>query len=120
MDMVQLARVGRLVRDLHEALPTFEPSGSERWQVAIPPDREELVCHHDLAPWNLVLGADRWVFIDWDGAGPGSRLWDLAYAAPSPSHRSGPPVSRTGTPRGCAPWWTGTAPTARSGSCCRR
>jgi hypothetical protein len=20
------------------------------------------------------------VFIDWDGAGPGSRLWDLAYA----------------------------------------
>ena len=24
---------------------------------------------------------DRWVFIDWDGAGPGSRLWELAYAA---------------------------------------
>ena len=37
--------------------------------------------HHDLAPWNLVLGGDRWVFIDWDNAGPGSRLWDLAYAA---------------------------------------
>jgi len=28
-----------------------------------------------------VLGGDRWVFIDWDNAGPGSRLWDLAYAA---------------------------------------
>ncbi len=57
MDTVQLARVGRLVRDLHEALATLEPSASDRWQVAIPPDREELVCHHDLAPWNLVLGA---------------------------------------------------------------
>jgi Ser/Thr protein kinase RdoA (MazF antagonist) len=48
--------------------------------VVIPPGREDLICHHDLAPWNLVTGADRWVFIDWDGAGPGSRLWDLAYA----------------------------------------
>jgi hypothetical protein len=28
-----------------------------------------------------VCGTNRWVLIDWDGAGPGSRLWDLAYAA---------------------------------------
>ncbi len=83
MDAVQLTRVGRLVRDLHDALATFEPPVPGRWEVAIPPDQEELVCHHDLAPWNLVLGAERWVFIDWDGAGPGSRLWDLAYAAQS-------------------------------------
>lgn len=36
--------------------------------------------HHDAAPWNLVRG-ERWVLVDWDGAGPGSRTWDLAYAA---------------------------------------
>ncbi len=28
-----------------------------------------------------MCAPDRWVFIDWDNAGPGSRLWDLAYAA---------------------------------------
>lgn len=83
MSPAGLARVGRLVRGVHEALATFQPPASARWDVAIPADREEQVCHHDLAPWNLVLGPDRWVFIDWDGAGPGSRLWDLAYAAQS-------------------------------------
>lgn len=75
-----LARVGRLVSEFHDAVADFRPPPDARWNVVIPPDRVELICHHDLAPWNLVVG-DRWVFIDWDGAGPGSRLWDLAYAA---------------------------------------
>ena len=81
LDEVALRRVGGLVRRLHDATASFAAPEDARWQVAIPPDREDLVCHHDLAPWNLVLGTDRWVFIDWDNAGPGSRLWDLAYAA---------------------------------------
>ena len=72
-------RPGR-IRELHDASEDFEPPPGARWQVVIGPDRRDLICHHDLAPWNLVLGADRWVFIDWDGAGPGSRLRDLAYA----------------------------------------
>jgi len=77
----ELDRVGRLIRDLHDALADFEPPPDARWDVVIPADRDEQICHHDLAPWNLVRADDRWVFIDWDGAGPGSRMWDLAYAA---------------------------------------
>jgi hypothetical protein len=74
-------RVGRLVRDLHDACADFAPPPDARWNVAITPDACDLVVHHDLAPWNLVQGRRRWVFIDWDNAGPGSRLWDLSYAA---------------------------------------
>jgi hypothetical protein len=76
-----LRRVGALIRDFHDAVTGFGPPADAKWNVAIPPDEQTLITHHDLAPWNLVRGVDRWVFIDWDNAGPGSRLWDLSYAA---------------------------------------
>lgn len=75
-----LTRVGRLIRDFHDAVRGFTPPADARWRTLIPADRVEIIAHHDLAPWNLVAGAE-WVFIDWDAAAPGSRLWDLAYAA---------------------------------------
>ncbi len=31
------------------------------------PDSDDLIVHRDLAPWNMVLTTNRWVFIDWDG-----------------------------------------------------
>ena len=94
-DSRELRRAGRLVRDLHDALADFRPAANAHWDVVIPPDREDHVCHHDLAPWNLVRAEDRWVLIDWDGAGPGSRLWDLGYAAHGfvPLHAGGDPAT---------------------------
>lgn len=79
-----LVRVGALVRSIHEASVGFSPSTPPAWDPLIPAPgaSAELLCHGDLAPWNLVIG-ERWVFIDWDGAGPSTRLWDLAYAAQS-------------------------------------
>jgi Ser/Thr protein kinase RdoA (MazF antagonist) len=77
----QLGRVGALIRRLHDASASFVAPADASWDVVISPDRDDLICHNDLAPWNLVCSAERMVFIDWDGAGPGSRLWDLAYAA---------------------------------------
>jgi Ser/Thr protein kinase RdoA (MazF antagonist) len=79
----RLARVGRTIREFHDAVAGFTPPPDAVWQVVIPPEDDgggEIVAHHDLAPWNLVTSPDSWAFIDWDGAGPGSRLWDLAYA----------------------------------------
>ena len=79
----ELARVGQLIREFHAASKSFVPPEGAQWKVAIKPDAEELICHCDLAPWNLVRNRDRWIFIDWDGSGPGSVLWDVAYAAQS-------------------------------------
>lgn len=76
----QLSRVGGMIRAVHDASEAFTPPSDARWQTAIPSPGDDLICHNDLAPWNLIIG-DRWVFIDWDAAGPSTRLWDLAYAA---------------------------------------
>ena len=89
----ELRRLGGLIRRLHDATASFAPPADAAWELAIPPDRDELICHHDLAPWNFVRDGERWVFIDWDGAGPGSRLWDLGYVAHGfvPLHAGGDP-----------------------------
>jgi hypothetical protein len=78
----ELRRVGRLIRAFHDVMESFEPPTDAVWQELVPdPEGGELICHNDLAPWNLVRNDERWVFIDWDNAGPTSRLWDLGYAA---------------------------------------
>ncbi len=79
LDAAGLARVGGLVRAIHDASPGYDPADGD-WPVLLPARSPDLICHNDLAPWNLIVG-ERWVFVDWDGAGPSSRLWDLAYAA---------------------------------------
>ena len=82
LTLCELARVGRLIRSIHDASEGFSPSIPAPWEPLLPvPDgAAELICHGDLTPWNLVLG-ERWVFIDWDDAAPSTRLWDLAYSA---------------------------------------
>lgn len=80
LSLSELSRVGRLVRAIHDASAAYEPDSDSSWITHIPAPRADLICHNDLAPWNLLIG-DRWVFIDWDAAAPSTRLWDLAYAA---------------------------------------
>ena len=82
LTLPELARVGALLRAIHDACEGFAPSAPAPWEPLLPVPRgtADLVCHGDLTPWNLILG-ERWVFIDWDGAAPSTRLWDLAYSA---------------------------------------
>ena len=81
MPLSELEQVGRLIQEMHEALASFKPSPLATWNILMPCDEYELICHNDLAPWNLIRNRRRWAFIDWDGAAPGTRLWDLSYAA---------------------------------------
>lgn len=74
--------VGRVARDLHDALDGWHPPADAVWVCPIPTDGADLVVHNDLAPWNVVVTEDRGlVVIDWDGCSPGTRTWDLAYLA---------------------------------------
>ena len=81
LDRELLQRVGSLGRTIHDASAALSVPSS--WDVLLPADDPDLLCHNDLAAWNLVIDGDRLTFIDWDGAGPSTRLWDLAYAAVS-------------------------------------
>jgi hypothetical protein len=90
----QLRRVARLIREFHDAVAEFRPPPDAQWQALIPADGDDIIAHHDLAPWNLIANDHQWAFIDWDVAAPGTRLWDLAYAihgfvplSADPTHR---------------------------------
>jgi hypothetical protein len=96
-----LRRAVRLIREFHDAVEGFHPPPEAVWQHLIPAEGTGIIAHHDLAPWNLVIGANQWALIDWDTAAPGSRLWDLAYAlhgfvplSANPRYRRGDAVRR--------------------------
>ncbi len=81
-------RSGRLLREFHDAVRTFVPPPGAPWRSPERADdsarwvdhRGTIICHNDATAWNLVIGDDRWAFIDWDFAGPRPFIWDVAYA----------------------------------------
>jgi len=79
-----LVSVADLLRRYHRAAASFDPSGY-RWPRPIPRRfRGGLVSHNDVHPANVVFRGGRAVaLIDFDLAGPGSAVWDIAAAARS-------------------------------------
>ncbi len=80
-ELLDPVAVGRMVRELHDAVADWQPPADASWVCHVPTDGEDLVVHNDVAPWNLVVADDRLVVIDWDACSPGTRTWDLAYLA---------------------------------------
>jgi hypothetical protein len=78
-----LAEVAVTIRRFHDAVSGFGAGERFAWsdRGGDPSGATEILCHNDLAPWNLIRATgDRWVFIDWDLAAPGRRSWDLSFA----------------------------------------
>jgi phosphotransferase family enzyme len=71
-----------LLRQYHDAISGWYPK-TANWQTApVSVGAPEVICHNDLAPWNIITRDGRTVaFVDWDTAAPGPRTWDLAYLA---------------------------------------
>ena len=77
-----LASFARLLRSYHDAVRTFRCPAGAVWAFGVgAPAAGEVVCHNDFGPWNVVWRGGQPVgLLDWDFAGPGPAIDDVAYA----------------------------------------
>ena len=73
-----LQEIARMLRLYHDAVSDFPVEG---WpSIDNTPEPYEVLCHNDFAVYNIIFNQKRPVgIIDFDVAGPGPRLWDIAY-----------------------------------------
>ncbi|WP_184841632.1 phosphotransferase [Allocatelliglobosispora scoriae] len=78
-----LVTVATMLRMFHDAQAGFrQPMGSVWRSFGPPPPDAEVICHHDAAPHNVIWRPDGTLaMIDFDLASPGSRIYDVSYAA---------------------------------------
>ena len=74
-----LKELAEMLRLYHDSVIDF--SIEESWQsIDNTPQPFEVICHNDFAIYNIIFNHKRPVgIIDFDVAGPGPRLWDIAY-----------------------------------------
>lgn len=74
-----LKDIAKMLRLYHEAVSDF-PVSDEWKPIENTPKPLEVLCHNDFAIYNIIFYNKKPVgIIDFDVAGPGPRLWDLAY-----------------------------------------
>jgi hypothetical protein len=72
-----LIAAARLLRRYHDAQAGFAPPVPTSWRWAS--NTTEVICHNDVAPFNAVFRDGKlFAMVDFDNAGPGRRLWDVA------------------------------------------
>ena len=74
----------RWLRDYHRVVSSYRPDGVVRWRTSTAALEDgQIVCMHDFAAYNWVVSpaGDFVGVIDWDMAGPGKPLDDLAFCA---------------------------------------
>lgn len=77
-----LITAAKFLRRYHDATTSFVAKPDTQWQFThANPSRREVICHNDFAPWNTIFVNGQFrAIIDFDTAGPGPRLDDIAYA----------------------------------------
>jgi len=81
MDDDHLADGARLLRRYHDLVEGFVPPADPRWRL-VAPTAHEIICHNDWVPGNALFRERHLAaMLDWDMAGPGTRLWDIANSA---------------------------------------
>ena len=75
-----LAEASAWLRRFHDAVRDFRP-GAVEWRQGVQPlADDQLICHNDPGVTNWVVSGGRFAgMIDWDRAGPGRPLDDLAF-----------------------------------------
>ncbi|MFJ5624781.1 phosphotransferase [Peribacillus loiseleuriae] len=74
-----LIEIAKMLRLYHDSVSDFPFDVS--WQsIENTPQQFEVLCHNDFAIYNIIFKHERPIgIIDFDVAGPGTRLWDIAY-----------------------------------------
>lgn len=77
-----LTSAATLLRTYHDATVSFLSQHADTLTWLLPSRTpQEVICHGDYAPYNVVLNGRTAVgIIDFDTAHPGPRVWDVAYA----------------------------------------
>ncbi|XQY93759.1 phosphotransferase [Metabacillus sp. HB246100] len=73
-----LTNIAIMLRQYHDSVRDFPFEG---WQsIDHTPKKNEVLCHNDFALYNLIFKDQMPTgIIDFDVAGPGPRIWDIAY-----------------------------------------
>lgn len=80
--VASVARMAVMLRKLHDATIDFQTQSDDCWYLKYEGELPaEVICHNDIAPYNVTFENDLPVgIIDFDTACPAPRVWDIAYA----------------------------------------